>query len=515
MVVCWLKCPNSFSCTVESKLDELRKVRSPETVEGDMHMNWLCSDAVIVRHMISSLLVIASLGSGLAYGDPPMFSNSYVVTTRAQPGADPVSSEALSLLPEGKLFFCSAPGHYVQSDEDYTLANGTPCTTDPLDEADSGATPPTSFLQALEQDVRKTTNGTKTAHLSLYVHGLGLTFPTAVTEGAQFGLHFQGKNIDNDEMGTTVCIPIEGKLPKDCILCPQDARKGIYPGLVIAFDWPSFPLTGPPTEELFLLEVLLAPMTGREIRVRADESAEALVNVFEHVVQALRQQLRKDGIKLVTTLIAHSEGNYLLMKGAQSAVARRMKNVFDNVLLLAADISSAALNKGGPGRDLRIIGKRVTAYNSSSDPALLVSSYLWSSLHDPSFQARLGQTGPYSKLNKVIGVDATQATNRVQPDIGNLSVSDFDDCAVPNPVTSLQSPVLAGLLAVHGSYRCVAEILDDMDMTMLRGVEKVSGADRRIKLPGIKRHFSLQTDNNPPLFSCEQWMKAGFGNSSP
>jgi len=87
--------------------------------------------------------------------------------------------------------------------------------------------PPASFLQALEQDVRKTTNGTRTAHLIVYVHGLGVTFPTAVAEGAQFGLHFQAKNVDNDGTGTTTCTPVDGKLPKDCILCPQDARKGL------------------------------------------------------------------------------------------------------------------------------------------------------------------------------------------------------------------------------------------------------------------------------------------------
>jgi len=247
--------------------------------------------------------------------------------------------------------------------------------------------------------------------------------------------------------------------------------------------------------------------------MRADESAAALANVFENVVEELRQRLKKDGIKLIATLIAHSEGNYMVMKGAQSAVARKLKKVFADVFLLAADISSAALNRGEPGRDLRKVGKRVTVYNSTSDPDLLVSSYLWSSLHNPSFQARLGQTGPYSKLNKVFGVDSTQATNRIIPDIGGLSVSDFDKCAVPNPLQSLESPVLAGLLAQHGSYRCVAEILDDMNMTMLKGVQTIPGADRRIKVPGIKRHFSLQTDGNPPLFSCEEWIKAGFGNS--
>jgi hypothetical protein len=480
-------------------------------------MYWFSLNTTVIRHAIGVLLVTASLGSSLAYGDPPTFNNSYIVTTRAQPGGDP-TTDALKLLPEGKLYFCKAPDHYVQEADKYKLANDhTTLCIDNTDETKSSATPPPSFLQALEQDVRKTTNGTRTAHLSLFVHGLGVTFPTAVSETAQFGLHFQAKNIKNDQTGTTVCPEPNGTpLPKDCILCPQNARKGLYPGLLIGFDWPSFPITGPPLIELLLLETLLAPTEGQKIRDRADKSAEALANVFKGVIKRLKQRLRRDRIRLVTTLIAHSEGNYMVMKGAQSAGAWWTRNVFDNVLLLAADISSARLNRGEPGRNLARIGKRVTAYNSTSDPELMVSSYLWSSLHDPSFQARLGQAGPYSKLHNVVGVDATQATNRVIPDIGNLSVKEFDDCAVPqDPTKDLITPVLQGLLSVHGSYRCVAEILDDMNMTMLQGVKKIPGADRRIKVPGISRHYSLQTDNNPHLFSCGEWFDAGFGTSPP
>lgn len=472
--------------------------------------------ATMIRSAARLVLITATLVPCWTYAQLPTFARSYLMTTRAQPGADPGSDPSLEVLPDGNLFFCSAPGHYVQPAAGYVLADGTPCTTDPLNEADSSPLPPASFLEALEADVRKTTNGGDTAHLALYVHGLGVIFTTAISETAQFGLHFQGENISNDEMGTTTCEPdpTTGALPKDCILCPQDARKGLYPGLMIGFDWPSFPLFGSPSFEAFLLQDLLAPVTAREVRMRADESAAALANVFRHVVQELRRRLGRDGIRLVATLIAHSEGNYMVMKGAQAAVAGRVAGIFDRVFLLAADISSAALNRGDAGADLNLVGRTVTVYHSTSDPDLLVSSYLWPSLHDPAFQSRIGQTGPYSALPQVFGVDATQATNRVQPDIGNLSVDDFDACAVPNPLQSLQSPVIAGLLSVHGSYRCVAEILDDMNMTMLLGIQNIPGANRRIPLPGIPRGFSLQTDNTPPLFSCEAWIKAGFGNAN-
>jgi hypothetical protein len=462
--------------------------------------------------MVGFAAVLGLQSLAVAQASTPTFDQSYVVTTRTQPGADDV----LDVLADGKLFYCKAAGHYVQAADDYVLADGTACTSDPMDEASSSAAPPPGFMTALEADVRRTAMGSKDAHLTIYVHGLGVPFPAAVAEAAQFGLHLQGQNISNDQAGTTDCVPsaTDGSLPKDCILCPQDARRGLYPGLLIAFDWPSFPLFGPPQFEALLLEQMLAPVTAKEIRTRADDSAAAFANIVEFIVEGLRQRLRADGIRLRSTLIAHSEGNYMVLTGAQAAAERKLRKSFDDVLLLAADISSAALNRGQPGRDLDVVGRRVTAYHSASDPDLMVSSYLWSSLHDPAFAARLGQVGPYSKTYGIVGVDATQATNRIQPDIGSLSVEDFDDCAVPSPLESLKSPVLAGLLAQHGSYRCVAEILDDMNMTMLRGIETIPGADRRIRVPGNLRHFALQTDNDPPLFSCEDWIKAGFGNPS-
>lgn len=445
------------------------------------------------------------------YADAPTFLNSYIVTARKQ--TDLNNNDVLEVLPDGKMFFCSAVGHYVQQDATYLLADDTSCAADDLDAGDSSAIPPMSFMDKLEVDVRKTVTG-KTAHLILYVHGLGVSFQDAVLGAAQFGLHFQGENVNNSATDTTTCLDSGGGLPQDCILCPQNARKGLSPGLLVAFDWPSYPLFGPPAEELLLLQALLAPVTGKEIRTRADESAEALANIFEYVVQELQSRLRSDGIRLNSTLIAHSEGNYMVMKGAQAAVDRKMKNVFNNVFLLAADISSAALSKGQPGEYLPRIGKEISVYSSTSDPDLLVSSYLWSSLHNPEFKARLGQAGPYARRGTIKGIDATKATNRISPAIGDLTVEEFDDCAVPNPVSSLQSPVLAGLLAQHGSYRCVAEILDDMNLTMMKRVQRIPGANRRIKVPGIPGRFALQTDDNPPLFSCKAWKDAGFGGDS-
>ncbi len=456
------------------------------------------------------------------YGDVPTFAHSYVMTTRQQPNPD--NDDTLKLLPSGKMFFCSANGHYVQQKSDYMLDNGTPCM-DTLAEADSSSMPSTTFLNKLEEDLRNTVDGTRIAHLILYVHGLGVTFPAAAQEGAEFGLHFQGENVNNDTTGTATCIrDSNDSLPKDCILCPQDARKGLYPGLLITFDWPSFPLTGPPAFELLLLEALLAPTTAKEIRTRADDSAEALANVFAYVVQALRKRLRSDGIKLDSTLIAHSEGNYMVTKGAEAIVARGGRNIFDHIILLAADISSASLNWDQPGGNLLNIGNNITVYYSTSDPDLLVSSYLWSSLHNREFQARLGQTGPYSgigtsfgsfgrrfKRRNIFGIDATQATNRIIPYVDELSVEDFDNCSVPKSSSDLNTPVLTGLLAQHGSYRCVAEILDDMNMTMLQRLQHIPGANRRLKIPGTLGRFALQTDDNPPLFSCDDWFKAGFG----
>ena len=462
---------------------------------------------VVLRQLFT--LIVLLLTHAQAYGDVPKFDNSYMVTARQQ--TDINNDDVLKVLPDGKMFFCSAEGHYVQQEADYDLETGGSCAAKSLKEGDSSAMPSTSFTDKLEADVRKTIVG-NTAFLNLYVHGLGVTFQAAVQEAAKFGLHFQGENVNNPATGTTMCVAdSKGVLPQDCILCPQDARKGLSPALLLGFDWPSFPLFGPPAEELILLEILLAPITGQEIRTRADETAEALANIFEYVARDLHSRLRPDGIRLVFNAIAHSEGNYMLAKAAQAAVERNLKNVFDNVFLLAADISSAALSKGEYGEALVSISKTITVYYSTSDPALLVSSYLWSSLHNPEFKSRLGQAGPYASQDTIVGIDATEATNRIIPDIGGLTVEEFDDCAVPDPLQSLKSPVLAGLLAQHGSYRCVAEILDDMNLTMIQSVQDIPGANRRIKVPGISNRFALQTDDNPPLFSCDEWKDAGFG----
>jgi hypothetical protein len=240
--------------------------------------------ATIIRKPLTLLLLILFPALGATYAQAQTFSNSYIVTTREQPGADLDKDDYLHILPGGKMFFCLAPDQYDQQPADYSLANdeSIACKSYPLNETHSSIDPPDAFIDALEEDLKARTNGTGTAHLAVYVHGLAVTFPTAISEAAQFGLHFQGENIDNDKTGTTFCT--SDPLPKDCILCPQDARKGAYPGLLIAFDWPSFPLTGGPLEEAVLLERLLAPATARNIRMRADESAGALANVFQYVV---------------------------------------------------------------------------------------------------------------------------------------------------------------------------------------------------------------------------------------
>jgi hypothetical protein len=454
---------------------------------------------------LAFLLTYVSASSAL-----PNFSHSYIMTTRQQPGAGDAN---LTVLPNGKMFFCEAAGSYVQNPQTYQVTNGTPTPClDTLNESQSREKPSASFLQHLEDDLKLTTGETKTALLVLYVHGLSVSFPEAIPLAAQFGLHFQGQHPDNNNLGTTGCT--QNPLPKDCILCPQDARKALFPGLVISFDWPSFDVEGQSIlEQLLTLEILLAPQTLRETRQRATDSASAFANVIEHVLPPLQQRLKSAGVRLQITVIAHSEGNYMLTQGAQAATQKGLKRIFTDAFLLAADINSAALNPGNLGEGIFGIGEQVTTYYSTSDPDLLISSYLWADLHDPRFNARLGSAGPYSKFSQVTGIDATQATNRIRPDIVDLSVSDFGACAAPQSSDNPTSPVIVGLLSQHGAYRCVAEILDDLTMTMMDGVQEFPGANRRLKVPKVPNRFSLQVDSNPPLFSCTDWENAGLGSS--
>jgi hypothetical protein len=486
----------------------MRQLAEVEKERGEMRQYRSC----LLLLQVSLPIAFAFLLTGApADGALPNFSHSYIMTTRQQPGA---GDDNLNVLPNGKMFFCEANGSYVQDPQAYQVTNGalTPCLNT-LSESQSSEKPSAAFLQHLEDDLKLTTGGTKTALLVLFVHGLSVSFPAAATSTAQFGLHFQGLHPDNNNLGTTECT--QNPLPQDCILCPQDARKAPFPGLLISFDWPSFAAQGQSLfEQLLTLEILLAPQTLQETRQRATDSALAFANVIEHVLLPLQQRLKSAGVRLQITVIAHSEGNYMVTQGAQAATQKGLKRVFKDVFLLAADINSAALNPGNLGEAIFGIGEKVTVYYSTSDPDLLISSYLWAGLHNPQFNARLGIAGPYSKFSQVSGIDATQATNRIRPDIDNLSVSDFGACAVPQSTENPISPVLAGLLAQHGAYHCVAEILDDMTMVMMDGVQQFPGANRRLSVPKVPNRFSLQIDNNPPLFSCEDWENAGFGSSN-
>jgi alpha/beta hydrolase family protein DUF900 len=460
---------------------------------------------------LSLLMVLAFL---LAYVPAssalPSFSHSYILTTRQQPGAGDAD---LTVLPNGKMFFCEAAGSYVQDPQAYQVTDGpaTPCLGT-LSESQSREKPSAAFLQHLEDDLKLTVGETKTALLVLYVHGLSVSFLDAITLAAQFGLHFQGQHSDNNNVGTTECT--QTPLPKDCILCPQDARKALFPGLLISFDWPSFTVEGQSIlDQLLTLEFVLAPQTLRDTRQRATDSAPAFANIIEHVLLPLRQRLESTGVQLQITVIAHSEGNYMLTQGAQAATQRGLKKVFKDVVLLAADINSAALNPGKGGEAILDIGKKVTTYYSTSDPVLVLTSYLWADLHDPQFNARLGLAGPYSKFSQVTGIDATQATNRIRPAITDLAISDFISCAAPQSSDNPTSPVIVGLQSQHEAYRCVAETLDDLTMTMMDGVEEFPGANRRLRVPKVPNRFSLQVDNNPPLFSCTDWKNSGLGSS--
>jgi len=125
---------------------------------------------------------------------PQSFANSYILTTRDQPKA--TSKSQTFPLPNGALWWYTAPKQYDPEVTDYTAVGPQP-----------SASPPPAFLTMLESDLQiAMANGFP--QLTVVIHGLANLFTTSVSELASVGSGLQ-----------------------------QYAQ---YYGLVISFDWPSY-----------------------------------------------------------------------------------------------------------------------------------------------------------------------------------------------------------------------------------------------------------------------------------
>jgi esterase/lipase superfamily enzyme len=329
------------------------------------------------------------------------FNNSYIVTARKQPSKTHYRN--IEPLADGKLWFYSAPTQYNPEATEYE-ASGIPAVK-----------PPASYLSMLQDDLKiAIQNGCP--QLTVVVHGLGVLFSDAIGMVANAGTGLQTNG---------------------------------YGGLAIGFDWPSY--NGKDSAANYSSQPYAFPPTADKGNIRANING--TVTAFQNflaTVQALT------GVTI--NYISHSEGNYMMMDGLNSATGVSLQQI----LLVAADINSGALqttglSQFGQGLPISKAAKQVTVYYSSGDDVLPASQTTYKAVHNPSYPDRLGLEGPASYAAGAL------ATNAI-----GLNCS---------AVVQKHNPAIPPGIKTHDSYFYIPQVLSDMAQT-LNGVSAGSVTNR-------------------------------------
>ena len=401
-------------------------------------MTYLPKNSILSAFSIAGLLFFTACGDNSADDAPTVsdstattyenevvesemvFSNSYMITNRANPSLDTNTSytndtTAIVPLPAGELSFYMADAPYDTTPGDYDSVGWT------------------SFSQALINDLNKTgSNGVK--NITIFIHGLDTEWPQSFYDLGMYGQGLQANG---------------------------------YEGLVIGFSWPSY--ADRPTFSIHLEDQLayyatsyIQTASSGSIRDNINGSVESFYNLLD-TVMGLKSQF--DSLQI--NLAAHSEGNFMTMMGLNYASAQ--PNPFDGqkldqVLLLAADINNGALqsptmpraatgNKGDGG-SIVDLSRWVTVYYSIWDDVLTASREFQDigEVHNPNYTSRLGEAGPTSFTGIQTNVSAINSMwVNEQGRLDSLKA----DGLVPNV------PIMT-----HTSYIYVAELLADQANTL-------------------------------------------------
>jgi hypothetical protein len=368
---------------------------------------------------------------------PQTFANSYILTTRDRPAA--TSKSQIFPLPNGTLWWYTAPRQYDPEVTDYTAVGLQP-----------SATPPPAFLSMLESDLQiAIANGFP--QLTVVIHGLANLFSTSIGQLAATGGGLQ-----------------------------QYAQ---YYGLVISFDWPSYDTIDSfwPPNYAPLPYSFPPSTTSGTIRGNINGSVQA----FSTIVQMIDQLQQKFGV--VVNVICHSEGNYMMMLGMH-AQPNNQRTILNQVLLVAADINNGALLPlsntppyTGQGAPIATLSQQVTVYYSSGDDTLPWSKNFLAPFHNPSYRDRLGLDGPSSfadLLPRTCGVDCSAVIN---------------DAAI-----QLVPQVPPGTSA-HSSYFYIPQVLQDWAQT-LAGTAPANVINRA-PVAGTSNAFTMQFVPPPAMVS--------------
>lgn len=331
--------------------------------------------------------------------------NTYMITTRFEPDAVANGDSVPDVypMPDGRILFYQS-NHPLDSN---------PSNFDTVPAAD--------FLSNLGADLEAVTVN-DTAQVTIFIHGLATAWDTAKKNVGVYGKNLYDYGYDN--------------------------------GVVVGFSWPAY--TTIPDLSSFGSGILSGLDTIKkqlgyysDSYLQSDSSGSIRANIngstagFKNMLDTLFS-LKNGGYDFKTlqvNIVAHSEGNYMLMLGMnsifQSPVGLPKGDSLDQVLMMAADIDNAALQaptvaqdpKGtqGDGGSIAELSRQVTVYYSTHDYDMWSSSVIYLStdilfmppLHNPLHNLRLGYTGPWSIDSlqpNVIAVNCGQVNNPARMD---------------------------------------------------------------------------------------------------
>lgn len=326
-------------------------------------------------------------------------------------------------------------------------------------QGNSSATAPASFQQAILSVLQAQSN----PQLTVFIHGLGNLYPDAI-----WGMSSLGANL---------------------------LEFANYPGLVIGFDWPSYNEFWSGWDYATNGNPYYFPPAATSGTIRDNiNGTTALIPpstppAFQNLL-AFLANLRSNVNGLTVSVVCHSEGNYLALLGLNGKTTQ----LFDHILLLAADINNAALQAPnsndplvGQGNGIAQAGSDVTVYFTGNDDVLPISLYTYEySYHNPEFGSRLGSAGPSYNAGQqspnVYSVDCSAAIN----------VKNFQYLQSLNiiPVETDGST-----LSMHTSYLFIPQVLQDM-ANVLTGVAPGSVVNRQAAANQGAYTMLLNNSNN-------------------
>lgn len=135
------------------------------------------------------------------------------------------------------------------------------------------------------------------------------------------------------------------------------------------------------------------PSAGNTVRYVGDRArARSSAIAFASALSEAMRMLRDERCPAEIIVIAHSMGNYMISKAAEYASEAHgdpKVHVFAETLMVAADVDGNCFEVGGVSRQLALLSRRVTAYRSVHDAAILASRAKRANVTGP----RLGRQG--------------------------------------------------------------------------------------------------------------------------